>query len=54
MAQYPLNELLSLWHRGQVTVEQVIGQLILHLIAKEKRLSDLQRQLSKPPPKQEK
>jgi hypothetical protein len=54
MAEYPLQELLSLWYREQVTVEQVIGQILQHLIALEKELGELKRQLSKPPPKEEK
>ncbi|HXV98553.1 MAG TPA: hypothetical protein VEC93_09025 [Anaerolineae bacterium] len=53
MAQYALDKLLSLWYQGQVTVEQVIGQLIQHLIAQEKQLAELKRQLSQLPPKQE-
>ncbi len=53
MARYPLQELLSLWHREHLTVEQIIGQIIQHLIALEKQLGDLQRRLPKPPPKKE-
>jgi hypothetical protein len=53
MAQYPLRELLSLWERGNLTVEQVIGQILLHLLAQEKQLGELKRQLSKSPPKKE-
>jgi hypothetical protein len=54
MARYALRELLSLWERGNLTVEQVIGQLILHLLDQEKQLAELKRQLPKPPPKEEK
>ncbi len=53
MAEYPLRELLSLWHRERLTVEQVIGQILLHLIAQEKELGELKRQLPQPPPQQE-
>jgi hypothetical protein len=51
MARYALRELLSLWERGKLTVEQVIGQLILHLLEQEKELGELKRQLPKLPPK---
>lgn len=41
MATYPLKTLLKRWQREELTVEQVIGQIIQHLIALEKRLSRL-------------
>jgi hypothetical protein len=50
MAEYPLRELLSLWQRERLTVEQVIGQILLHLLAQEKELGELKR---RSPPKQE-
>jgi hypothetical protein len=53
MAEYPLQELLSLWYREEVTVEQVIGQIIQHLLALEKQLGELKRQLPPSPPKKE-
>ena len=53
MAEYPLQELLSLWYREQVTIEQVIGQILLHLIALEKELDDLKRRLPPSPPEKE-
>jgi hypothetical protein len=54
MAEYPLRELLSLWHRERLTVEQIIGQILLHLLAQEEQLGELKRQLPKPPPQKEK
>ena len=53
MARYPLRELLSLWERENLTVEQVIGQILQHLLALEKQPGDLKRQLSQPPPKKQ-
>jgi hypothetical protein len=53
MAEYPLRELLSLWHRERLTVEQIIGQILLHLLAQEKELGELKRRLPKPPPQKE-
>jgi hypothetical protein len=50
VARYSLQELLSLWHREHLTVEQIIGQILQHLLAQEKQLDDLQRRLPKPPP----
>jgi hypothetical protein len=51
MARYSLDELLSLWQREHLTVEQVIGQILQHLLALEKQLGELKRQLPKLPPK---
>ncbi len=53
MAKYSLRELLSLWHREHLTVEQIIGQILLHLLAQEKELGELKRQLPPSPPKQQ-
>jgi hypothetical protein len=54
MARYPLDELLSLWRRERLTVEQVIGQILQHLLALEKQLGDLKGRLPKSPPNQQK
>ncbi len=53
MARYSLQELLSLWHREHLTVEQIIGQIMQHLIALEKQLGDLKRRLPPSPPKEQ-
>ncbi len=37
MATYPLKKLLSMWQRGELTVEQAIGHILQHLINLEKR-----------------
>ncbi len=52
MASYPLSELLSLWQREHLTVEQIIGQILQHLIAQEKQLDELKRRSPPPPPKE--
>lgn len=31
MGMYPLEELIRKWRLGELTVEQVIGQILLHL-----------------------
>jgi hypothetical protein len=54
MAEYLLRELLSLWQRERLTVEQMIGQILQHLLALEKQLGDLKRRLPKSPPNQQK
>jgi hypothetical protein len=53
VASYSLQELLSLWQREHLTVEQVIGQILQHLLALEKQLGELKRRLPPSPPKQQ-
>lgn len=43
MSTYPISQLLKLWKQGQLTVEQVIGHLLQHIAALEKRLQELER-----------
>lgn len=51
MGTYGLMEVIHRWGRGTLTVEQVIGQILLLLQAIEDRLRDLEH---KPPvPKQD-
>jgi hypothetical protein len=50
VSKYALPELLKLWHQEKLTVEQVLGQILLHLLALQKQLTDIQKQLLKPPP----
>lgn len=42
MSHYDVNELISLWEREGLTVEQAIGQILLVLIALHKRLLKLE------------
>ncbi|MBV7335281.1 hypothetical protein KFU94_44980 [Chloroflexi bacterium TSY] len=46
---YPLKELYDRWDRGQLTLEQLAGQLLQHLIALEERLRVLEREKGIPP-----
>ena len=43
MSTYSLQELLGLWAKERLTVQQAIGHLIQCLIALEKRISQLER-----------
>ena len=43
MSTYNLQELLGLWAKDRLTVQQAIGHLIQCLIALEKRVSRLER-----------
>jgi len=42
MAHYELEDLVSLWEREKLTTEQVIGQILLLLIAINQRLLKLE------------
>ncbi len=46
MGTYSPNELLALWSREEITVEQSIGQLIQHYIQFQERLTTLERRFS--------
>lgn len=46
MSTYTTEELLNLWARGEITVEQSIGQLMQHLSTLYGRLVFLERRLS--------
>jgi hypothetical protein len=49
MSKYALPELLKRWQREQLTMEQVIGHILQHLVALPQQLAELQKQLPKPP-----
>lgn len=38
MGMYPLEELIRKWGRGELSVEQAIGQILLHLQRLEQRV----------------
>lgn len=40
---YPLPELLARWARGEITVEQLAGYLLQHVIGHEQRLDQLEK-----------
>ena len=46
MSHYSIDELIARWKKGAMTVEQVIGQLLLLVQAHEQRLRELGRQRS--------
>lgn len=43
MGAYSLDTLLRKWGRGELTVEQVLGQILLHLQGLEEAVEDLER-----------
>ena len=43
MSNYPIEELIARWKKEELTVEQVIGQVLLLLRAHEQRLRELGR-----------
>jgi hypothetical protein len=45
MSTYPIERLLQMWRREEVTVEQVIGHLLQHLAALEEQGKALQKQV---------
>jgi len=40
---YPLPELLARWARGDLTVEQLAGQLLQYVISHDQRLDQLEK-----------
>src|SRR6266487_4534066 len=46
MSHYALDELIAKWGSEQMTAEQMIGQMLQHLRAQEKRLRELERGLT--------
>jgi hypothetical protein len=45
MSHHTLEELVELWKREKLTVEQMIGQLLQSLQAQQQRLRELERRL---------
>ena len=45
LSTYPLEKLLQLWRREELTVEQMIGHLLQHLSALEAQGQALQKQV---------
>lgn len=54
MSAEPPQKLLSQWAQGDLTVERAVGQLLQHIVALQKQLDDLKRQLLKLLPKDKK
>ncbi|MBV7328119.1 hypothetical protein KFU94_07635 [Chloroflexi bacterium TSY] len=49
LSTYPLKELYTRWDREQLTLEQLAGQLLQHLILLEERLRVLEKERGIPP-----
>ena len=45
MATYTLPEVRHKWSKGELTLEQLIGHLLQHLLAFEPRLSEVEKRL---------
>ena len=45
MSTYPIEKLLQLWRREELTVEQIIGHLFQHLFTLEAQSQTLQKDL---------
>jgi hypothetical protein len=50
MGVYSLETLVRKWGRDELTVEQVIGQILLHLQDLQDTVAALERRLYRPPP----
>ena len=44
MSTYELPELLKRWKQEQLTIEQLLGQLLQHLVALEQRVSQVEKE----------
>jgi hypothetical protein len=49
MSHYTLEDLIALWKREELTVEQMVGQLVQALAAQEQRLHALERRVPEEP-----
>ena len=47
LVTYALPKLLQLWQRSELTTEQMVGHLLQHQFAQEKRITVLERGASK-------
>ena len=45
---YPLPDLLLRWKRGEITVEQLAGYLLQHVILHERRLTQVEKTAGRP------
>ncbi len=43
MGTYGLQEIIRRWERGRLTTEQAIGQILLPLLALERRIQELEQ-----------
>ena len=50
MGTYSLDALVRKWSRGELTVEQVVGQLLLHVKEMREAIVSLERRVYRWPP----
>jgi hypothetical protein len=53
VATYPTKELMKRWETERLTIQQIIGHILQHLLALEEQVKDLRRRLPKSPPNKE-
>ena len=53
MATYPTKELMNRWESERLTMPQIIGHILQHLLALEEQVKELKRRLPKSPPNKE-
>ena len=53
MSTYPLDTLIQKWGRGDLTIEQVIGQMLLHIRELREMVLALEHQAQRRPPENE-
>ena len=49
MSHYTIEELIARWKKEQLSIEQVIGQLLLLLLVQQQQLRELARRPCEPP-----
>lgn len=45
MSSYELSQMIKMWERDQITTEQAIGQLLLHLRQLSERIGILEKRM---------
>jgi hypothetical protein len=50
MSHYTLDELMARWNREELTLEQMMGQLLQALRAQDQRLREVERRVPPLPP----
>jgi hypothetical protein len=47
MSHYEIDEIITRWAKSELTAEQAIGQILLHLQALTKRMGQIEKQLTR-------
>jgi len=47
VSTYPTKELMNRWESERLTMQQIIGHILQHLLALEEQVKDLKRRLPK-------